>query len=164
MAANLPYPSIVFVPLDVLTAEELNQMAQNISYLAGLFPLASANIGNGAVKAINIDWGTMRKMVPDYASTSSTNIASNYQATITQTGFARVEVYGYNVGNVHRIELTVNNKLVWGMTQEAAASNGARSIKQSFVIPVSSGDVIKASSPDGGMQSLVVNMIPAKFV
>ena len=44
MAVTLPYPSIVFVPLDVLTAEELNQMCQNTDYLAGLFPLAAANI------------------------------------------------------------------------------------------------------------------------
>lgn len=41
MAAALPYPSIVFVPLDVLTAEELNQMVQNTTALANLFPANS---------------------------------------------------------------------------------------------------------------------------
>ena len=164
MAANLPYPSIVFVPLDVLTAEELNQMVQNTAYLAGLFPVASSNIGAGAIKDTNVDWPTMKKWVPDYSNTSSTNIASNYQATITQTGFAKVAVYGYNVGAVHKINVYANNQIIWAATQETAAPNGARAIQQTFVVPVSAGDIIKASSPDGGMQSLTVNIIPGKFV
>lgn len=34
MAAVLPNPSMDFVPLDQLTADELDQMVQNIEYLA----------------------------------------------------------------------------------------------------------------------------------
>lgn len=49
MTAPLPNPSIVFVPLDVLTADELNQICQNVNYLAGLFPVNSGNINSGAV-------------------------------------------------------------------------------------------------------------------
>ena len=33
---SLPYPSMVFVPLDVLTAEEMNQLVANIEYLSAL--------------------------------------------------------------------------------------------------------------------------------
>lgn len=49
MSATLPYPSMSFVPLDVLTAEEMNHMSANDQYLAGLFPVSSANITDGAV-------------------------------------------------------------------------------------------------------------------
>lgn len=164
MAANMPYPSIVFVPLDVLTAEELNQMVQNTAYLANLFPLASINIGNNAIKDTNVDWSTMKKWVPDYANASSTNLASNNRATITQDGFAVVHVYGYAVSNNHTIKVFVNSHLVWANTQEATAQNGARAIQQDFMIPVSSGDIITASSPDGGLQTFTVTMIPGKFV
>lgn len=62
MALSLPYPSIVFVPLDVLTAEELNQMAQNTEFIANQFPIASANIDwTGIAKTGKvIDLGTKR--------------------------------------------------------------------------------------------------------
>lgn len=33
---SLPYPSMTFVPLDVLTAEEMNQLVANIEYLSAL--------------------------------------------------------------------------------------------------------------------------------
>lgn len=33
---SLPYPSMTFVPLDVLTAEEMNQIVANIEYLSAL--------------------------------------------------------------------------------------------------------------------------------
>lgn len=66
MAISLPNPGMVFVPLDVLTAEELNQIVQNIDTLAELFPLKAAQIGanaigtnqlsNAAVTAPKLDW------------------------------------------------------------------------------------------------------------
>lgn len=34
---SLPYPSMTFVPLDVLTAEEMNQLVANIEFLANGF-------------------------------------------------------------------------------------------------------------------------------
>lgn len=49
MSVTLPYPSMSFVPLDVLTAEEMNHMSANDQYLAGLFPLVGANIGAGQI-------------------------------------------------------------------------------------------------------------------
>lgn len=69
MAADIPYPSIVFVPLDILTAEELNQLHANTTALANLFPLAATSIADGAitsskianrgVSSDNVDWSTM---------------------------------------------------------------------------------------------------------
>ena len=69
MSLNIPYPSLVFVPLDVLTAEELNNLMSNITYIANEFPLSAANlaansvtkakIAPSAVGSSNIDWPTM---------------------------------------------------------------------------------------------------------
>lgn len=50
MSVTLPYPSIVFVPLDVLTAEELNQLNANTQYIANQFPLSAANINTSSFK------------------------------------------------------------------------------------------------------------------
>lgn len=44
MALTLPYPSMNFVPLDVLTAAEQNQLVANIEYIANQFPITSQNI------------------------------------------------------------------------------------------------------------------------
>lgn len=44
MALALPYPSMNFVPLDVLTAEEMNHIVANYTFIANQFPLASSNI------------------------------------------------------------------------------------------------------------------------
>ena len=49
MALTLPYPSMNFVPLDVLTAAEQNQLVANIEYIANQFPITSSNI----------DWATL---------------------------------------------------------------------------------------------------------
>lgn len=69
MALTLPYPDMVFVPLDILTAEELNQVVDNIESIANQFPVQSANIASGAitntqlatnaVQSSNIDWTTL---------------------------------------------------------------------------------------------------------
>lgn len=40
MALTLPYPNLSFVPLDILTAEEMNEIVANYSYIANQFPTA----------------------------------------------------------------------------------------------------------------------------
>lgn len=59
MSLSLPNPNLVFVPLDVLTAEELNNMMSDISFIANQFPIASTNIGTRAVKKTNVDWSNI---------------------------------------------------------------------------------------------------------
>lgn len=51
MALVLPYPDMDFVPLDILTAAEMNELVANIEYVANQFPLATANIADGAITA-----------------------------------------------------------------------------------------------------------------
>lgn len=69
MTLTLPNPDMVFVPLDILTADEMNKMVANTQYIANQFPIASANIADSAVtgakiasntvKSQNIDWTTI---------------------------------------------------------------------------------------------------------
>lgn len=44
MALTLPYPDLDFVPLDVLTADEMNQIVANYTYISNQFPITSENI------------------------------------------------------------------------------------------------------------------------
>lgn len=78
MALTLPYPSMNFVPLDILTAAEQNQLVANIEYIANQFPITSANIGSQAVKSSNIDWST-------YVYTAGDSVTKIYAGTAVTT-------------------------------------------------------------------------------
>lgn len=49
MALTLPYPDLTFVPLDILTADEMNEIVANYTYIAAQFPVSSASL----------DWSTL---------------------------------------------------------------------------------------------------------
>lgn len=58
---SLPYPSMVFVPLDILTAEEMNQLVSNIESLS-----AGTGLADGAITSDKIDsaaYTTTRKRI-----------------------------------------------------------------------------------------------------
>lgn len=57
MAVSLPYPDMDFVPLDTLTAEEMNEIVANIEYIADLFPLSSDNID---LTTFDVDYTTAK--------------------------------------------------------------------------------------------------------
>lgn len=76
MSVTLPYPSMNFVPLDILTAEELNHMAANDQYLAGLFPVSTANVADGAIT--NAKLGTL-------TGVSATNSSGNVDISATRS-------------------------------------------------------------------------------
>lgn len=61
MAAVLPYPDMDFVPLDILTASELNQMVANTEYLATYCSgLANgSNLDNTSISSGKINWGSI---------------------------------------------------------------------------------------------------------
>lgn len=77
----LPYPSMSFVPLDVLSADELNQMVANDQYLAGLFPVQGSNIDSGAVDTAQIADGAV------------TNAKTDFTGTLNLTGTSTMAVY-----------------------------------------------------------------------
>lgn len=84
MALNIPYPDMDFVPLDILTALELDQMVANIEYIANdAFPVTNANIADSAVTAGKINTGAVTKAK---LASAITNI-SDYSTTEKSTGF-----------------------------------------------------------------------------
>lgn len=54
MSLTLPYPDMVFVPLDILTAQELNEIVSNVEYISDQFPIAAANLASNAVTTAKI--------------------------------------------------------------------------------------------------------------
>ena len=78
--ATLPYPSMDFVPLDVLTADELDQIVANINAVnngtAGTAQVAdsaitTAKINNNAVSTSKIDWTSIVGTVSEGSPVSS---------------------------------------------------------------------------------------------
>lgn len=49
MALFLPYPTLDFVPLDVLTAEEMNEIVANYTYIANQFPIDFTNLNVSSI-------------------------------------------------------------------------------------------------------------------
>lgn len=68
MALTIPYPDMDFVPLDVLTAEELDQMVANIEYIANCFPLGSQSISDSAVTTAKINDGAVTSDKIDFTT------------------------------------------------------------------------------------------------
>lgn len=57
----LPYPDMDFTPLDILTAEEMDEIVANVEYLktfcGGLAD--GSNLSDGVIQARNINWGSI---------------------------------------------------------------------------------------------------------
>lgn len=61
MDSTLPYPDLNFVPLDVLTAEEMNEIVANVNALAAAIPtklLAAFPVGTIKITTTNVNPGT----------------------------------------------------------------------------------------------------------
>ena len=74
---NLPYPSKVYVPFDILTADELNEDVANIEALAD-----GSGIGDGAIG--NTD------LANNAVTAVKTNFGGNYSTSEVNTGFTWV--------------------------------------------------------------------------
>lgn len=95
MSVALPYPSMSFVPLDVLTAAEMNQMVANDQYLAGLFPVTTPNIADGSV--------TISKTNFDGIITNSSGVAgTDVQLQCTRTDTGKGIYFGVGAGGQNR--------------------------------------------------------------
>lgn len=81
MALTLPYPDMDFVPLDILTAAEQDQLVANIEYIANQFPLGNANIGSNAVTSNNIDWSTItsEQFIGRFTTPASFTLPTGYR-------------------------------------------------------------------------------------
>lgn len=100
MALTLPYPSMNFVPLDVLTAAEQNQLVANIEYIANQFPITNANIASQAVKSDNIDWGTINTTLEGLSFTKYRFVYGGDCNNMTTPGFyGFYHITAHNPGN-----------------------------------------------------------------
>lgn len=77
----LPYPSMSFVPLDILTAEEMNQMVANDQYLDSKFPIQTSDLGNGSITVDKVDSSSFMVAKP----LMTTDIPDNGTKTVTLT-------------------------------------------------------------------------------
>lgn len=93
--------------------------------------------GTGVVKANNIDFTTLKKWIPDYASYQniSTMPTSDSPYTCPSDGFISFKMYKYGSGTTG--EVYINGTMV---AQVDAPSSGAAGL--SLVVPVASGDSV----------------------
>lgn len=115
MALTLPYPNMDFVPLDILTASELDQMVANIEYIASgsVFPIGTNNIADNAVTNAKIADGAMTTpKIADNAVTSSkidfttAPLSSSYKTSTVSIGYS-ITMYLYRIGNL--VMAVINN-------------------------------------------------------
>lgn len=157
MALTLPYPDMVFVPLDILTAEEQNQLVGNIEFLANQFPLAASNIANGAigsaqladeaVTADKIDFSTSGYVYKDETINKAVSATSTQLLTIDVSQFPA----GAVLEAIGGAELTGND--VAPYTRIWTAYGGASSLAAGAVTTwgrayFSVGTLTKASGSD----------------
>lgn len=97
MALTLPH-DLVFTPLDVLTAEEMNDLMDDLNYISNQFPLASSNIANSSIGSLQLASSAVTPAKVSFADfIFSANIAGidNFSATTgwTKTVLKTQRVY-----------------------------------------------------------------------
>lgn len=70
---TLPYPNMDFVPLDVLTADELDQIVANIDAINNA-SIPTDSIADGAVTSDKIDWSTLAPYWRTVATSTSSSV------------------------------------------------------------------------------------------
>ena len=70
---TLPYPNMDFVPLDVLTADELDQIVANIDAINNA-SITTDSIADGAVTSDKIDWTTIAPYWKTVATSTSSSV------------------------------------------------------------------------------------------
>lgn len=86
MALTLPYPSMSFVPLDVLTAAEQNQLVANIEYIA-------ANTALAPIASTDINWASTKT---DFSDKKTASVSSTLRAWARTYGpfvYLNINVY-----------------------------------------------------------------------
>lgn len=115
MALTLPYPSMNFVPLDVLTAAEQNQLVANIEYIATQFPVTTANIANGAVTSDKLN-PTVTDVTVGFMDSTSTVTGSVTGKLIRIGGGLGILSFGGSTGIVTAAQGAVQCIVNYGMT------------------------------------------------
>lgn len=79
---TLPYPNMDFVPLDVLTADELDQIVANIDAINNA-SIPTDSIADGAVTSGKIDYATLANYVSHL--TNNVTLSASYKVLNTLT-------------------------------------------------------------------------------
>lgn len=137
MSLTLPYPDLDFVPLDVLTAEEMNQVVSNYTYISDQFPIGEASLGEAAVKSHNIDWTTITK-VPSISSiiTNLGTINETREWVATGSGWLTGKAVSLNAGAAY---IEIEGALVAGIPYIDTVNN----FQCAFCVPVKQGQKVK---------------------
>lgn len=121
MALTLPYPNMSFVPLDVLTAEEMNHIVANYTAIANVFPIGSSEIADNAIIGNKIadNAVTAGKIATSTYSSSDAQVVGTwidgkpiyrrvYSSTISSGGDANGKVIGTipdNIADVMKVQV-----------------------------------------------------------
>ena len=94
MALTLPYPDMDFVPLDILTAQEQDQLVANIEYIASQFPLGANNIAENAIIGTKINNGSVTELKLGNGAVTADKIGSG---AVTNAKIANSAVKSQNI-------------------------------------------------------------------
>lgn len=131
---NLPNQNMTFSPFAILTAEELNDLVENIESLAD-----GSGIGDAAIKASNIDFIYMQAWTPTIVGFSS--LPSNAEYYYTKIGrFVTIYISQPNNGT--------SNSTLFTLTLPVQAANISSNFKwvAPVVQPVDNGSVNTTTS------------------
>ena len=153
MALILPYPNLDFVPLDVLTAEEMNEIVANYTFIANQFP--------PSVPYVTVEQSTT-------ITVSNTTDEAKMSATIPEDGVyfcVANALYESNTSQIHDTWLyLMKNGAGFGKGMslhgnQQGAVTGIMSLSVSAVGSFSAGDTISLGSSVSGAQTLLKNRI-----
>ena len=153
---TLPYPSLDFVPLDILTAEEMNQIVANYTAInnstIGTNQLANNSIttkklANKAVTSDKVDWTTFKFPIPDYSNGTSISNSTNTW-TAPKCGVVVATLVTDTTNGYKNVTISVNDKVVakslW------TGPTGGYNLQVPAIVPVATGDKVTFSAKDGG--------------
>lgn len=162
---TLPYPNMDFVPLDVLTADELDQIVANIDAINNASiptdsiansAITTAKLADDSVTSDKIDFSTLRLAVPDYASRQS---FSSTTYTVPADGWVDVRATLAHGGDAPEGQLALAVNITRnGTTYQSVTRTGIYSLTRwtlfnaQATVPVRRGDVVtlQTNNPSGG--------------
>ena len=114
--ATLPYPSMDFTPLDVLTADELDQIVANIDAVNNA-TVGTTSIATGAITTAKVADGNITTVkVADDAITNAkidfSTITSSDLSNIAPTSATATDYISFSVGTVNSLTATKIGRIV----------------------------------------------------
>ena len=145
MSLTLPYPSLVFVPLDTLEAQDLNKVVANYEYISNQFPITASNIDLTTFEYKEDTFGS--------GGTNPGAYVQVYTYTVQNTGLfyvmGNVAIHSDSANGAGFFEVAVDRggsrltQFVQRLNQiQSGASNAGTNCIPSSVLRLQAGDVI----------------------